>query len=321
MQWREFTLKQLGIMHLWQVQPGHVQQWIELPHAKGNEQAHDNRTAGRRQLVLRILHGPDLYVRRQSSISLHRCLRQPAPKPVHGEHHRPPQSSAVFWRHDGATGRFRWFITDLTERNAERPCSREPAQPRPVADVRVEWMAQRRSDHDDVGQGRGKQSSRRTVSPTDGLARPVTARRRSGLCPQWHTTPLLPISNIEGRWNPGGPGHIGDDEYIWQPLRIAGCANFANVDGLAANRHITQCTANGILQSLLRRYFIHVARETGMEKAPSRDWATKEAQSIPSTALRHMFAKQLYKANGQILSMVKDEAGTQIVGDDANLSA
>ena len=124
MQWREFTLEQLGIMHLWQVQPGHVQQWINHLTQQGNEQAHDRRTAGRLQLLLRILRPPDQYARRARSISLFdRCLRQPTAKPVHGQQHRPPEDRAVLDAQQVPPEAYRWIITDLAERNKERPCS------------------------------------------------------------------------------------------------------------------------------------------------------------------------------------------------------
>ena len=104
-------------------------------------------------------------------------------------------------------------------------------------------------------------------------------------------------------------GHIGDDEYIWQPLRTAGCANFANVDGLAANRHITQSTCNGILQSMLRRYYITVARKSGLDRAAARDWATKQAARFSIHSLRHMFAWTLHKASGNNIKMVQEKLG------------
>ena len=140
-----------------------------------------------------------------------------------------------------------------------------------------------------------------------GKARDGAEERRP--LPALTVNAIIAYLKFEGRWNPGGPGHIGDDEYIWQPLRTAGCANFANVDGLAANRHITQSTANGILQSLLRRYYIHVARKAGMDLAASREWATKKAAQYSIHSLRHMFAWELYEASGHNIHMVSTKLG------------
>lgn len=109
---------------------------------------------------------------------------------------------------------------------------------------------------------------------------------------------IVAYLKADGRWNPGGADHIQDDEYIWKPVRVHGCANFGNVRRLAENRHITQSTCNGILNSALRRYFRQAAERAGLDSAAAREYAATEAGRYSIHSLRHMFAWNVYKGSG-----------------------
>jgi integrase len=100
-----------------------------------------------------------------------------------------------------------------------------------------------------------------------------------------------------------------DEDYIWRPRRTHGIANFGNVDRVAVNRHITQSTVNGILQSLLRHYFVNVAKGLGVVHARRKEWAAEKAARCSIHSLRHMFAKNLYEATGNDIVRVSKMLG------------
>lgn len=130
----------------------------------------------------------------------------------------------------------------------------------------------------------------------------------------------LPLANYDaivayldaaGRWNPGGPGHIEDGDYIWRPLRVHGCENFVHAGAIDpdANRHITQSTVNEILRGLLRRYYLQVARAAHLDSAAARRFADEQARRYTIHGLRHMFAWNLYEASGHDIHYVSQKVG------------
>lgn len=123
---------------------------------------------------------------------------------------------------------------------------------------------------------------------------------------------IVAYLTADGRWNPGGPGHIDDDDYIWKPVRVHGCANFRNVldgDDLDGNRHITQSTCNGILNTCLRRYYRLAARNVGLDAAGAESYAVDKASRYSIHSLRHMFAWNLYEASGHDIHFVSKKVG------------
>jgi integrase len=297
LQWRQYTSEQLGVMHLWQVTDQHVQSWVNHLTQKGMSK----RTVAARLAACssfydycagttEMMYGreislfPDAFGSTRQNPFTARTIARPKIQQYGGGLQMPVEA-------------FRWFITDLTERNADRPCSENL---RNYALMLTFGLSGWRNE-EVISMKFGKiaensqQSGQYTFQWT-GKARDGAEERRA--LPAAIYNAIVAYLKHEGRWNPGGPGHIGDDEYIWQPLRTAGCANFANVDGLATNRHITQSTCNGILQSLLRRYYITVARERGSDRTTAREWATSQAARFSIHSLRHLFARQLYEASG-----------------------
>lgn len=86
---------------------------------------------------------------------------------------------------------------------------------------------------------------------------------------------------IAGRWLPGHPDHIGDDDYIFVPLVTHGLANLRNVEALDAENapHLSPKSAQRILQTSLRA--------AGVE-----NWANYRVHD-----LRHTLAHAHYKEN------------------------
>jgi site-specific recombinase XerD len=308
MQFRQYTLEQLGVMHLWQITDYHVQQYIN--HL--TQQGMAKRTIAARLAACSsfydycigtaaMLNGReislfiDAYGSSRQNPFTARTIARPKVEQFSDAQQVPPDA-------------YRWIITDLQERNTERPCSENLRNLALMLTFGLNgWRNEEvlsmtwgkvSENHQHVGQFTYRWT---------GKARDGAEERRPLPAATYHA--IVAYLKFEGRWNPGGPGHIADDEYIWQPLRTAGCANFGNVEKLAANRHITQSTANGILQSLLRRYYITVARKSGLDKAAARDWASAKAQQYSIHSLRHMFAWELYEASGHNIHMVSTKLG------------
>ncbi len=308
LQWREFTLDQLGIMHLWQVQPGHVQQWINHLTQRGMSK----RTIGARLAACSSFYEyciglTSMNVGREVSLFVD----------AYGNHRPNPFTASIIARpkieqfSDASQvppEAYRWIITDLAERNKERPCSENLRNAALM--LTFGFNGWRNEEVLSMTWGKVAENQQHPGQYTyrwTGKARNGEEEKRP--LPAATYNAIVAYLKYDGRWNPGCAGHIGDDEYIWQPLRTAGCANFANVDRLGANRHITQSTANGILQSLLRRYYVTVARKQGLDKSAARDWATKKAAQYSIHSLRHMFAWELYEASGHNIHMVSTKLG------------
>jgi integrase len=140
-----------------------------------------------------------------------------------------------------------------------------------------------------------------------GKARDGQVEKRSLPAPIYDA--IVAYLKADDRWNPGGPGHIDDDDYIWQPLRTEGCNNFTNAGALVANRHITQSTCNEILRSQLTRYYRHLASSAGLDRSAAAAYAREQAARYSIHSLRHMFAWNLYEATGHDLHMVSQKVG------------
>jgi site-specific recombinase XerD len=109
-----------------------------------------------------------------------------------------------------------------------------------------------------------------------------------------------------GRWVPGHPSHIQPEDFIWQPLRMDGCANFVNVKRIDANRAITQSTANGILQRHLRRYFAHKLRTEKHPASAVKVDATRMAKKYHLHSIRHTFASEMAEASGDNILLIQE---------------
>ena len=117
---------------------------------------------------------------------------------------------------------------------------------------------------------------------------------------------IVAYLKADGRWIPGHPSHIQEDDFIWRPLRIDGCANFKNVDYLDPNRAITQSTANGILQRHLRRYFAHKLRMEKMAPSAIKGEATRQAKKYHLHSIRHTFASEMAEASGDNILLIQE---------------
>lgn len=117
---------------------------------------------------------------------------------------------------------------------------------------------------------------------------------------------IVAYLNADGRFAPGLDHHIADEDYIWRPIRTRGVQNFANVDELDENRHITQSTANDILRRHLRRYYYHELRAGGLTIPQARSEAKSLALKHSLHKIRHTFAHELDEASGRDLRLVSD---------------
>ena len=308
LQFRQFTLEQLGLMHLWQVTDYHVQQWVNNLTAAGkSKRTIANRLAACSSFfdycigTAAMLNGReislfiDAYGTTRQNPFLARTIARPKIEQFSDAKQIPAEA-------------FRWVIGDLSERNAAWPC---PENLRNLA-LMLTFGFNGWRCAEVLSMTWGKIAAN-TQQPGQYTYR-WTGKARDG---QEEKRPLPAIAydaivaylKIDGRWNPGGDGHIGDDDYIWQPLRLAGVSNFSNVDNLGDNRHITQSTANGILQAQLRRYYRRMAKQAGMTTAAAREYATKKAAQFSIHSLRHMFAWELYQASGHNIDMVSKKLG------------
>ena len=120
---------------------------------------------------------------------------------------------------------------------------------------------------------------------------------------------IVAYLKTDARWRPGRKGRIQDGDFIWRPIRTAGCANFSNVTTLAENRHISPSSANSVLRRLLIRYYKDVAFDQGLYGIDGREWAHTQAAKYTIHGLRHLFASELYKGSGYNVDLVKERLG------------
>lgn len=86
---------------------------------------------------------------------------------------------------------------------------------------------------------------------------------------------------VTGRWNPGGPGHIEDDDFIFRPLVTHGEGNLRNqrpVGDGAGNRHMSSKAALRTLRTVLRGAGV------------------KDPEGVRVHDLRHTYAKRFQEA-------------------------
>lgn len=308
LQFRAYSLEQLGVMHLWQVTDYHVQQWINHLSQKG---------MSKRTIAARLAACSSFYDYCAGTAAMLNGREISLFIDAYGSTRQNPFTARTIARpkieqFSDATQvdpvAYRWIIKDLQDRNVERACSENLRNLALMLTFGLNGW--RNEEVLSMTWGKVAENQQHPGQYTyrwTGKARNGEEEKRP--LPAATYNAIVAYLKYDGRWNPGCAGHIGDDEYIWQPLRTAGCANFANVDRLGANRHITQSTANGILQSLLRRYYVTVARKQGLDKSAARDWATKKAAQYSIHSLRHMFAWELYEASGHNIHMVSTKLG------------
>ena len=116
---------------------------------------------------------------------------------------------------------------------------------------------------------------------------------------------IIAYLKADGRWAPGQPWHIKEDDYIWRPLFIPGNLLNNDPDAVGENRHITRSTATDILRRRLRQHYNRVLREAGFRARERREEAAKRARSYSLHSLRHSFAHQLYMATRDLLRVSK----------------
>lgn len=117
---------------------------------------------------------------------------------------------------------------------------------------------------------------------------------------------IVAYLKADGRYAPGFPDHIEDDEFIWRPLRTHGVKNFGNADEIGANRHITQSTANEMLRRRLKNHYIGELRRQGLTADQATAEAEKQAQRFHLHSLRHTFAHELDEASNGDIRLVSE---------------
>ncbi len=308
MQWRKYLLEQQGVQHLWQATSYHVQCWINYMQQLGYKKStHAARLAacssfydycmntvgmmGGMEVSLMI----DAHGNTRQNPFLAKSVDRPKIEQFNGVVQVPAEA-------------YRWFIADLQKRNEQRPCLENL---RNLALMLMFGLNGWRNEEiismtwgklAENNQQRGQYTYRWTGKARDG------AEEKRPL-PVVVYNAIVAYLKEDGRWNPGGANHIADGDYIWRPCRTAGCGNFRNVTKLSDNRHITQSTTNGILQTLLTRYYVEIARKSGLDRQAARDYAEKKAAGYSIHSLRHMFAWELYEASGHNIHMVSSKLG------------
>ena len=308
MQWRKYVLEQHGVMHLWQVTDYHVQAWIVSLEREGMSK----RTIAARMAACSsfydycigtagMLNGREISL----FIDAHGSSRQ---NPFLARTIARPKVEQFSDAVQVPSEAYRWIIADLRQRQEDRPCL-ENARNLALM-MAFGFNGWRNAEVISMTWGKVSENSQQAGQYTyrwTGKARDGAEEKRA--LPAAVYNAIVAYLKADGRWNPGGPDHIEDGDYIWRPVRTQGCGNFANVAKLADNRHITQSTCNGVLQGLLRRYYVGVARQSGMDRAAASQWAAKKASQFSIHSLRHMFAWELYQASGNNIHMVSSKLG------------
>ncbi len=310
MSFKSFMLEHYGIIHLWQVTDTHVNAWITW---MGTDGKLGKRTIGQRLAALSsyydycasttaMMHGREitLFIDSWGSTRLNPFLSRNIERP------KVTQFS-------GATAvpkdAYNWIISDLRDKVAARPWNID-AHRNLALMLMFGFNGWRNEEVIAMTWGKLAESSEHKGQYTyrwTGKARDGEEEKRA--VPAVVVDAITAYLKADGRWAPGMPNHIATDDYIWRPLRTHGTANFVNVTKLSANRHISQSTVNGILQSLLRHYYAHVARQMGLSRAAARTFAAEKAANYSIHSLRHMFARQLYTATGNDLNRVSKKLG------------
>ncbi len=308
MQWRKYVLEQHNVQHLWQVTAYHVQCWMNYMAQEGRE---------KRTIAARLAACSSFYDFCVNTTRLLNGQEISLMIDAHGNHRQNPFMAKAVNRPkieqfsdvvQVPAEAYRWFISDLIQRNERRPCVENL---RNLALMLMFGLNGWRNEEiismtwgkvSENNQQRGQYTYRWT-----GKARDGAEERRPLPVPVYDA--IVAYLKEDGRWNPGHTEHIRDDDYIWRPVRTQGCANFVNVAKIADNRHITQSTCNGILQTLLRRYYEQAARRSGLDQAAAREYATQKARGYSIHSLRHMFAWELYEASGHNIHMVSAKLG------------
>jgi len=304
---RQFTLDQ-GIMHLWQVTDRAVQSWItHLADAELSKRTIAARLAALSSFYDYCIGTAALINGREVSLFID-AFGTTRQNPFLARTIARPKIDQFSDATQVPADAYRWIIDDLRSRNEDRPCAENLRNLALM--LTIGFSGWRNAEVLGMTWGKIAENRQRQGEYTyrwTGKARDGAEERRP--LPALTYDAIVAYLKFEGRWDPGGPNHIADDDYIWRPLRTFGCANFANVDGLGANRHITQSTANGILQSLLRRYYQSTARIAGLDRTAARTYAAKKAAQYSIHSLRHMFAWELYEASGHNIHMVSTKLG------------
>lgn len=307
MEFKAFLREQQAIYHLWQVNDRVVQEWIVFMQ---EVQGHAKRTVGQRLAAVSslfnycantktILNGREisLFVDAYGSTRGNPFLGSGVERP------KVEQFSDVVGVPNEVFG---WVIGDLRRRAPTTGNLRNLALMlmfglngwRNQEVISMRW-GKVGANH----QHRGEWVYRWTGKARDG-------EEEKRALPAANYEAIVAYLKADGRWNPGGAGHIREDEFIWRPVRVHGCANFANAGaGLDGNRHITQSTVNEILTGLLRRYFLFAGRSAGLDEAAAVAYADEQAGRYSIHSLRHMFAWNLYEASGHDIHYVSQKVG------------
>ena len=303
-QFKEYALEQHGIVHLWHVTDYHVQAWIGWMVSKG----YAKRTIGQRLAALSsyfdyCLSTTFMHDGREVSLFVDAwgTTRQ-NPFTSHTVERPKIQqfSNSVAVPGDAYT----WIINDLRTRIEQRPWNVDAK--RNLALMLMFGFTGWRNE-EVISMTWGKIAS--NPDHAGQYTYRWTGKARDG---EEEKRPLpAPVMNAIKSYlkEEGRLGDMQDGDYIWRPLRVHGASNFANVTRLTDNRHITQSTVNGILQSLLRHYFAHVAKGMGVGFEKRRTWAKEQASKCSIHSLRHMFAKQMYEASGNNIVRVSKMLG------------
>lgn len=299
-----------GIRYLWMVQPYHITQWIQTLRAAGSLLAIEQKPLKERTIARHLAACSSYYKHmcdctqlvegEQVGLFVSRS-GNPLPNPFASKTVKRPDVDSYSDSKAIPTPAMRWILDNLaTKENKSLSDYRDYALL--LTFYRTGYRA------DSVLSMRWKDFSERS----DGADGAIFAWRGKGNKSKNKAMPPMIYDAIvawlraAGRWVPGHPLHVQPDDYIWQPIRVAGCANFMDITRLETNRHITQSTANGILQRHLRNYYEWRLSKDKHPKRTLRVEAQRLAKQYHLHSLRHTFASELAEASGDNILLVQE---------------
>lgn len=307
---RRFLRERFALRWPWMLEPYHLVAWIDNLRKNGSLVAHQPRPLGERTISRHLAAGSSYYkhmidcmriVDGQPYALYSSAGGHPLPNPFESKTIKRPEIIPYGESKAIPTPAIRWIVDRLMHK-----ANKGPGDYRDLALILTFYRTGYRAGS--VLPMRWRDFEERT----DGKEGAVFEWRGKGNKQRTKAMPSLVFSAIvaylrqDGRYAPGAPHHIQPDDYIWRPLRTAGCQNFKLRQPLEDNRHITPSTANGILQKHLRKYFAYKLR---LERYPKRQIpaeADRLAKKYHLHSMRHTFAAELAEASNDNILLVQD---------------
>jgi integrase len=297
---RQYLRDAQGVYHLWQVADIHCQQWIAAMTAEGKSK----RTIGARIAAVSSLYNYAIHTTaiidgREISLFID-AWGSTRGNPFHGAAVERPVIAPFSDAAPVSGEAYAWIIHDLQHRQSSAGNLRNLALM-----LMFGLNGWRNEEVLTMTWGKLTKNTQRTGQYTyrwTGKARNGAEEKRPIPVPVHNA--IVAYLKTAGRWRT-----IQPDDYIWQPLRTHGLANFANAAALPANTHIAQSTANEILRSQLRRYYRRLALTAGLDRADAATYASEHAARYSIHSLRHMFAWELYQGSNHDIDLVSKKLG------------